>query len=50
VKSKDYGGHRALHNFMLEEVHDYGPVNLAKFARYIAFLTANYAVMKCVEV
>jgi len=31
IKSKDYKGYGALHNFMLEEVLDYGPANIAKF-------------------
>jgi hypothetical protein len=32
IKSKEYGG-QMLHNFMLEEIFDYGPVNVAKFGR-----------------
>jgi hypothetical protein len=31
IKTKDYGKGKLLHNFMLEEVMDYGPTNVAKF-------------------
>ena len=34
IKTKEYSG-KIMHNFMLEEVHDFGPVNVAKFARYV---------------
>jgi hypothetical protein len=33
IKSKEYKRHGLLYNFMLEEVMDYGPVSLGKFAR-----------------
>ena len=33
IKLKTYAGKGALYNFMLEEVRDYGPTNIAKFAR-----------------
>ena len=32
IKSKEYESMGVLHNFMLEEIKDYGPSNLAKFA------------------
>ena len=32
TKTKDYSG-KILHNFMLEEVTDIGPSNIAKFGR-----------------
>ena len=31
IKAKDYGKGQILHNFMMEEVMDYGPKTLAKF-------------------
>ena len=31
IKAKDYKGYGALHNFMLEEVLEYGSGNIAKF-------------------
>ena len=31
IKAKDYGKGQVLHNFMMEEVMDYGPKTLAKF-------------------
>ncbi len=31
IKSKDYKGLGPVHNFMLEEVLDYGPSNVGKF-------------------
>jgi len=31
IKTKEYKGYGVLHNFMLEEVMDYGPANIAKF-------------------
>ena len=34
TKTKDYSG-KILHNFMLEEVSDIGPSNVAKFGRYV---------------
>lgn len=33
IKQKKYGKMGVLFNFMLEEVQDYGPANLGKFAR-----------------
>ena len=35
IHTKDYSGHGLLHNFMIEEVHDYGPSNVGKFARCV---------------
>jgi hypothetical protein len=32
VHPKDYNGYGTLYNFMLEEIEDFGPVNVAKFA------------------
>ncbi len=32
IKSKEYESMGVLHNFMLEDIKDYGPSNLAKFA------------------
>ena len=31
IKTKEYKGYGVLHNFMLEELMDYGPANVAKF-------------------
>ena len=33
VHPKEYSGLGILYNFMVEEIFDYGPVNVAKFAR-----------------
>lgn len=33
IKPKEYKGFGILYNFMLEEIMDYGPVNVGKFAR-----------------
>ena len=32
IHRKEYSGHGSMLNFMLEEVLDYGPTNIAKFA------------------
>ena len=34
VHPKEYPGLGIMYNFMVEEIFDYGPVNVAKFARY----------------
>ena len=33
IKPKTYKGHGTLHNFLLEEIQDYGTVTVGKFAR-----------------
>ena len=33
-------GYGMLYNFMLEEMEDYGPANVAKFARYVTMFHA----------
>lgn len=33
IKAKDYKGFGTLHNFMLEDIQDFGTVNVGKFAR-----------------
>ena len=38
VHVKEYGGYGDLYNFMLEEMEDYGPTNVAKFARFCSFV------------
>ena len=42
IKQKQYGKMGVLFNFMLEEVQDYGPANLGKFARYFYYYNYTY--------